>query len=243
MNKDPFSILGVSQNASEDEIKSAYRKLAKQYHPDVNNGSADSEAKMKEINEAYSEALKIKRSGGTYNPNAQSGHSSYGGYSSQGGSYGQTGYDDPFSGFGFGFGDFGFGSSQRTAYRESSSPELRTARNYINTGHYQEALNVLQKTTDRSAEWFYLSARANIGLSNRTAALTYARQAAQMDPDNYEYAQLLSRLEGNSESYRHHSTTHGGIPLTQCSSPCAWICFLNIFCNCCCRTGYGMYWC
>ena len=81
MNKDPFSVLGVSQNASEDEIKSAYRKLAKKYHPDVNNGSADSEAKMKEINEAYSEALKIKRSGGTYNPNAQAGQSASGGYS------------------------------------------------------------------------------------------------------------------------------------------------------------------
>ena len=71
MNKDPFSVLGVTPSATEDEIKSAYRKLAKKYHPDVNNGSADSEAKMKEINEAYSEALKIKRSGGTYNPGAQ----------------------------------------------------------------------------------------------------------------------------------------------------------------------------
>ena len=54
---DPFSTLGISANASEDEIKSAYRKLAKKYHPDVNGGSAEAEAKMKEINEAYSEAL------------------------------------------------------------------------------------------------------------------------------------------------------------------------------------------
>ena len=52
MSRDPFSVLGVSSNATEDEIKSAYRKLAKKYHPDVNGGSADSEAKMKEINEA-----------------------------------------------------------------------------------------------------------------------------------------------------------------------------------------------
>lgn len=236
MNKDPFSVLGVSQNASEDEIKSAYRKLAKKYHPDVNNGSADSEAKMKEINEAYSEALKIKRSGGTYNPNAQAGQSA-GGYAGQGGSYGQ-GYDDPFGGFGFG--DFGFGSSQRASYRESSSPELRAARNYINTGHYQEALNVLQKSTDRSAEWFYLSARANIGLGNRTAALSYARQAAQMAPDNYEYAQLLSRLEGNSNTYRQHSAGYGGIPLNNCSNSLLWCCLCNLFCNCC---GRGFIWC
>lgn len=232
---DPFTTLGVTSNATEDEIKSAYRKLAKKYHPDVNGGSAEAEAKMKEINEAYSEALKIKRSGGTYNPNANRG-----GYGAGQGAYGnqrQGGYDDPF-GFGFGFGDFGFGGYQRSYSQQSSSPDLRAARNYINTGHYQEALNILQKTADRSAEWFYLSARANIGLGNRTAAVTYARQAVQMDPDSFEYAQLLSRLEGNSSAYRRSSSTHGGIPLTQCSSPCAWICLFNMFCNCCCPGRY-----
>ena len=186
MSRDPFSVLGISQNATEDEIKSAYRKLAKQYHPDVNGGSAEAEAKMKEINEAYSEALKIKRSGGTYNPGAQSSGYGQGSYGQNG--YGQSrqgGYDDPFGFGGFGFGDFGFGGYQRSSsYSQSASPELRAARNYINTGHYQEALNLLQRTNERSAEWFYLSARANIGLGNRSAALTYARQAAQMDPDN-----------------------------------------------------------
>ena len=234
---DPFSTLGITPNATEDEIKQAYRKLAKKYHPDVNGGSADSEAKMKEINEAYSEALKIKRSGGTYNPNARAagGYSQQGGYQ-QGYGYRQAGYDDPFAGFGFG--DFGFGGYQRASY-QSTDPELRAARNYINTGHYQEALNLLQRTNVRSAEWFYLSARANIGIGNRTAALTYARSAAQMEPDNYEYAQLLARLEGNSSAYRHRANTYGGIPLTQCNSPCAWICFLNIFCNFCC----GGYYC
>ncbi len=231
---DPFSVLGISPSASEDEIKAAYRKLAKKYHPDVNQGSADSEAKMKEINEAYAEALKIKRSGGSYNPGQ--GQSSYGpqGYGSQGGyNQGYNGYED----FGFGFG--GFGGYQNSGYG-SSSPELRAARNYINTGHYQEALNYLQKLNDRSAEWFYLSARANIGLGNRTAALSYARQAAQMAPDNYEYAQLLSRLEGNSNTYRQHSAGYGGIPLNNCSNSLLWCCLCNLFCNCC---GRGFIWC
>lgn len=230
---DPFSVLGVAPSASEDEIKSAYRKLAKKYHPDVNQGSADCEAKMKEINEAYAEALKIKRSGGAYNPNQ-------GGYGSQGHSqsgYGsQQGYN-PYEDFGFGFG--GFGGYQNAGY-SSASPELRAARNYINTGHYQEALNYLQKLNDRSAEWFYLSARANIGLGNRTAALSYARQAAQMDPDNYEYAQLLSRLEGNSNTYRQHSAGFGGIPLNNCSNSLLWCCLCNMFCNCC---GRGFFFC
>ena len=51
--KDYYGVLGVSQNASEREIKQAYRKLARQYHPDVNAGDKSAEAKFKQINEAY----------------------------------------------------------------------------------------------------------------------------------------------------------------------------------------------
>jgi len=51
--KDYYKILGVSRNASEKEIKSAYRRLARKYHPDVNPGDPQAEARFKEINEAY----------------------------------------------------------------------------------------------------------------------------------------------------------------------------------------------
>ena len=245
MNKDPFSVLGVSQSASEDEIKSAYRKLAKQYHPDVNGGSAEAEAKMKEINEAYSEALKLKRTGGTWQPNG--GQQGYGGQQSYGQNQGYGNQQQGYGGWGdfggFDFGGFGFDGYQRTSgNHQSASPELQAARNYINTGHYQEAINLLQRMQDRSAEWFYLSARANIGLGNRTAALTYAQQAAQMEPDNYEYAELLARLQGNSETYRRTGPDFGGIPLTNCTSPCLWLCALNALCNCC-FCGRGGYFC
>jgi molecular chaperone DnaJ len=53
VNKDYYAILGISRGASEKEIKQAYRKLARQYHPDVNPGDKSAEAKFKEINEAY----------------------------------------------------------------------------------------------------------------------------------------------------------------------------------------------
>ena len=77
--KDPYSVLGVSQNASDDEIKRAYRELARKYHPDnyQNNPLADlAEEKMKEINEAYDSITKQRSGNGGYTQTA-------GGYQSQ----------------------------------------------------------------------------------------------------------------------------------------------------------------
>ncbi|HHY13779.1 MAG TPA: DnaJ domain-containing protein, partial [Thermoanaerobacterales bacterium] len=88
--KDYYEILGISKDASEDEIKKAYRRLARKYHPDVNTDNHNAEEKFKEINEAY-EVLSDSKKRTAYD---QFGHAGVGG---QGGDYGD------FSG---GFGDF-----------------------------------------------------------------------------------------------------------------------------------------
>ena len=84
MIKDPYQVLGVSHDASDDEIKAAYRNLAKKYHPDLNPGDTAAAQKMNEINAAYDQ---IK------NPKQSTSYNSYGGSSTAGQRYGGQGYD------------------------------------------------------------------------------------------------------------------------------------------------------
>ncbi|MBQ9413781.1 MAG: molecular chaperone DnaJ [Clostridia bacterium] len=84
--RDYYEVLGVSRTASDDEIKKAYRKLAKQYHPDLNPGDKEAEARFKEVNEAY-EVLSDSAKKARYDqyghagvdPNFGAGGSAYGG--------------------------------------------------------------------------------------------------------------------------------------------------------------------
>ena len=109
--KDYYSVLGVNKTATQDEIKKAYRKLARQYHPDANPGNKASEEKFKEIGEAY-EVLKDPDKRSKYDQLGAN-WKQYSRAGAQGwpGGAGQQGYTYNFSGSSFDFGDIGSGFS------------------------------------------------------------------------------------------------------------------------------------
>ena len=105
--RDYYEVLGVKKDASDDEIKSAYRKLAKQYHPDLHPDDAQAEAKFKEVNEAY-ETLSDSQKRAQYDQFGHAGPQGFGGASYEGGFSGMD-FGDIFSNF---FGG-GFGGGRR----------------------------------------------------------------------------------------------------------------------------------
>lgn len=234
--KDPYEVLGVPRTATEDEIKSAYRRLAKKYHPDLHPGDKECEQKMNEVNAAY-EQIKNPQ------PQQQSYGGSTGGYGSYGGGGNSGGYDP----FGFGFDPFGFGYQQRqqnsTRYETRDSTEIQAALHYINAGAYDEALHVLStvNAADRDDRWYYCSARANYGQGNKVAAMEHIRRAMQMEPDNLDYQRFYQTVQRGGREYTQNGAGFGFNVRPggdMCSRLCMFWCLFNICCG-----GRGYYFC
>lgn len=174
---DPYKVLNVSPSASDEEVKKAYRDLARKYHPDNyhDNPLADlAQEKMKEINEAYEEVQSMRKNGGA-------GQSSYGGYGRN--PYGQN----PYGAYGGGYG---------------GDPAFVRVRLSIAQGELNLAEELLNAMSDHNAEWNFLKGAICYRRGWMDEAKRYYETAVQMNPNNPEYRRALDILEGQGTTYR-----------------------------------------
>lgn len=244
MNRSPYEVLGVPTTATDDQIKAAYRKLAKQYHPDLNGGSAASEAKMKEINEAYNLLIKHK---GEAQQQAYGGQSSQyaGGYGGggYGGSYssgGSGGYNNPFGGFD----EFFRGSQQRerqqytytSTYTEMDS-QLKRVEDALRDRNVTRARQVLNGISHHTAAWYYWCAMTDAMQGNRVSALNNARIAMEMDTRQPAFRSLYNQLQANGQAYQRAGNMQGFMG-GLCNNSCLTCLAINLVCNCCCNSRF-----
>ena len=177
--RNPYEVLGISPNATDDEVMNAYRELSRKYHPDsyVNNPLAElAEEKFKEVQQAYEQIMKQRQSGSASRANQ-----------------------------GYGYSNAGYGYGNNQAYGdadEQTNLQLQAARNYINARRFREALNVLAGISNRTAMWYYYSSVANMGIGNNIVAVDHARQAANMEPNNMEYVNYANQLQFRGQRYQ-----------------------------------------
>ena len=215
---DPYKILGVSPTATDDEVKSAYRALARKYHPDKYRDSDLAEMageKMKEINAAYDEIQKIRA--GKAPGGSASGGSAYGG-AYGGGAYGGGSYGgDPYGG--------AYGGSTH-----SGNP-YATVRQLINLRRVVEAAQLLSSIpeNERGAEWHFLMGCVAVGRGHYVDAQSFFDTACGMDPENPEYRDAQERLRNRSAGFGGGRTVRTA-PCSVCG-----ICSTIMCADCCCN--------
>ena len=194
MYQDPYEVLGVSPDASDEEIKKAYRELAKKYHPDnyVNNPLSDLAAeKMKEINEAYDLITNERKNGygGSYSSSSTSGSYSSGSSGSSGSSF-------------------------------TNVRQCILNGNYLQA----EALLDSAPIQARNAEWNYLKGCVAVKRQYYTQAYSYLQRACEMDPSNSEYRMVLEQLTNAQSQYGGYNTTRTGGDCSTCDVCSALLC-------------------
>ena len=205
---DPYKVLGISPDASDEQVKEAYREMAKKYHPDNYSGSplADlADEKMKEINAAYdeitSERKRRKAAGAGYGSSA---------------SYSTRGTYQNYSNAGSGFND---------------------VRSLIMNGRIADAEQILNGVPmdGRNAEWYFLKGTVLYKRGWLEEAYNHFVRASQMDPNNAEYRaamnQATTQRSGAYGGYRPTGPTSVG-GCTPCDACCGLMC-ADSCCECC----------
>lgn len=211
---DPYRELGVDRNASDEEIKKAYRELVKKYHPDkyADNELKDlASEKLKKINAAYDEIQRMRANKGNQ--------------SNSGGS--RSGYG--FGGGGYGFGGGGYGSSG--SYGTSAKYQQVWAR--MQAGDLNGAEAMLDAMYDKDAEWYYVKGTVLMRRGWYDAARQNYQKAVNMDPSNTRYRQAYASASNVGGGYRDFYGRNGssGSGADDCCNICAGMMCLDCLCG------------
>lgn len=202
----PYKVLGVSEGASQEEIRAAYLKLVKKYHPDkyVDNPLKElATEKLKEINEAY-EMLTKKGSSSSANRSYSGNYSNSSGYSGSGGSYSGP-----------------------------SSAEFSRARTFINQNNLQAAKQVLDNISVRNAEWYYLYGIIYLRQGWYDKAREYLGRAYEQEPGNAEYRNAYTAICNSGNPFARNTGTGNTHRSSSCSG-CD-VCSSLLCADCCCE--------
>lgn len=214
----PYDVLGVPENASDEEIKKAYRRLAKKYHPDnyADNPLSDlADQKMKEINEAY-DAIQKMRASGNYRSSGAAG-------SAGGAAYGAYGAYGPYG--------------NRGQSYDESSPFARI-RVLINSGRIDEAQVLLERTdvSQRNAEWHFLMGLVYYRKGWLQNARDEINAACAADPYNREYRAFQQQMNSGAPG-----SPYSGMNTNSAGPSCCSCCGDLICLDCCCEcTGHDL---
>lgn len=206
---DPYSILGVSAGATDEQIKSAYKALAKKYHPD--NFSDDNplkelaKEKMQQINDAYDQIQTMRRNGTQSNQGAESNQSGQG---NQGG-YQYTGV-------------------YAEIRRDINARRFRDAENRLDSIGESE----------RTADWHFLYSICLMHRGRHSDAMRELEIACSMDPSNIEYQRAKEQFNGRTNAYGStyygDGDNHGYRRRSSADDACD--CCSNLIClDCCCE--------
>ena len=197
MIENPYKVLGLEADASAEDIKKAYRMMAKKYHPDLHPDDPEIQEKMNEVNEAYDMltnpskyAARQAQEAATQEDNSD---------------YEVVAEKQPAVAAG--------AKIPRPVVLPEDSAEVQQVVELLNGNRFEEAIAILTKipSAGRDARWYYLNGLANMMLGDNRKAIEFFHKAAQQDPQNDLYMRLFMQMQQVTQAA---AKTSGGFPIT-----------------------------